>query len=53
MLSINTSLGISHEALLLKRYFDVETEWDHPDKGIVGPKEENIQFNDLLGDDDK
>jgi hypothetical protein len=52
MLSINTSLGIPHEALLLKRYFNVETEWDRPDKGRVGPKEVDIQFDDLLGGGD-
>jgi hypothetical protein len=52
-LSINTNLGIPHEALLLKRYFNVETEWDHPEKDIVGPKEVIIQFDQLLGDDTK
>ena len=52
ILSIKTSLGIPHEALLLKRYFNVETEWDHPEKGRVGPKEVDIQFDDLLGGDD-
>jgi hypothetical protein len=52
-LSINTNLGIPHEALLLKRYFNVETEWDHPEKNIVGPKEVDIQFDQLLGDDTK
>jgi hypothetical protein len=41
-------------ALLLKRYFNVETEWDSPEKYMVGPKEVDIQFDDLLGrDDDK
>jgi hypothetical protein len=52
-LSINTNLGIPHEALLLKRYFNVETAWDHPEKNIVGPKEVDIQFDQLLGDDTK
>jgi hypothetical protein len=53
-LSIKTSLAIPHETLLLKRYFNVETEWDSPEKYMVGPKEVDIQFDDLLGrDDDK
>jgi hypothetical protein len=51
VLSINESLRISHEALLLKRYFNVETEWDYPNKGIVGPKEIDIEFDELLGND--
>lgn len=51
VLSINESLRISHEALLLKRYFNVETEWDYPNKGIVGPKEIDIEFDKLLGND--
>jgi hypothetical protein len=53
MLSIKTGLAIPHEALLLKRYFNVETEWDNPEKGMVGPKEVDIQLDDLLGGDDK
>jgi hypothetical protein len=51
LLSINESLGIPHEALLLKRYFNVETEWDHPEKDIVGPKEVDIEFDEFLGND--
>jgi hypothetical protein len=51
-LSIKTSLAIPHETLLLKRYFNVETEWDSPEKYMVGPKEVDIQFDDLLGRDD-
>ena len=48
-LSINEKLAIPPEALLLKRYFDVETEWDHPETGIVGPREMNIEFDEVLG----
>ena len=39
------------EALLLKRYFDVKTEWDNPEMDTVGPQEINIEFNELLGND--
>jgi hypothetical protein len=37
-----------HEALYLKRDFDVETEWDGPDKRTVGSKEVDIQFDDVF-----
>ena len=50
-LSINENLVIPHEALLLKRYFDIETEWDHPERGIIGPREVDIEFDELLGHD--
>jgi hypothetical protein len=51
VLSRNESLAIPQEALILKRYFDVETEWDHPEKGIVGPIEGEIEFDEILGND--
>jgi hypothetical protein len=51
VLSRNESLAIPQEALILKRYFDVETEWDHPEKEIVGPIEVEIEFDELLGND--
>ena len=50
-LSINESLGIPHEALLLKRHFGLETEWDRPERSIVGPQEIDIEFDELLGND--
>jgi hypothetical protein len=49
VLSRNESLAIPQEALILKRYFDVETEWDQPEKEIVGPKEVEVEFDELLG----
>ena len=53
ILLINENLGIPIEALPLKRYFNVDTEWDHPESNIVGPKEVDIEFDELLlGDDD-
>lgn len=48
-LSINEKLAIPPETLLLKRYFDVETEWDHPETGMVGPREMDIEFDEVLG----
>jgi hypothetical protein len=52
MLSISESLSIPHESLLLKRFFNVKTEWDHPESDIVGPKEVDIEFDELLGSGD-
>ena len=51
VLSRNESLAIPQEALVLKRYFDIETEWDHPEKEIVGPIEVEIEFDEILGND--
>jgi hypothetical protein len=51
VLSRNEVLAIPPEALILKRYFDVETEWDHPEKEIVGPIEVEIEFDEILGND--
>jgi hypothetical protein len=51
VLSRNESLAIPQEALILKKYFDVETEWDHPEKGIVGSIEIEIEFDEILGND--
>jgi hypothetical protein len=51
VLSRNESLAIPQEALILKRYFDVETEWDHLEKGIEGPIEVEIEFDEILGSD--
>ena len=51
VLSRNESLAIPQEALILKRYFDVETEWDHPEKEIVGPIEVEIEYGKILGND--
>jgi hypothetical protein len=48
-LFIAENLVIPYEALLLKRYFDVETEWDNPETGMVGPTEMDIEFDELLG----
>jgi hypothetical protein len=51
VLSRNESLVIPQEALILKRYFHTETEWDHPEKEIVGPIEVDIEFDEILGND--
>jgi len=51
VLSRNESLAIPQEALVLKIYFDIETEWDHPEKEIVGPIEVEIEFDEILGND--
>jgi hypothetical protein len=51
VLSRNESLVIPQEALILKRYFDVETEWDHPEKEIVGPIEVEIEYDKILGNE--
>ena len=51
VLSRNESLTIPQEALVLKRYFDTETEWDHPEREIVGPIEVEIEFDEILGND--
>ena len=50
-LFINEKLVIPYESLVLKRYFDVETEWDHPESGMIGPREMDIEFDELLGYD--
>jgi hypothetical protein len=41
-------LRIPVEALALKRYFNVDTEWDRPEINIVGPQEMDIEFDELL-----
>lgn len=51
VLSRDESLVIPQEALILKRYFHTETEWDHPEKEIVGPIEVEIEFDAILGND--
>lgn len=51
VLSRNESLTIPQEALVLKRYFNTETEWDHPEKEILGPIEVEIEFDEILGND--
>jgi hypothetical protein len=48
---LQTSLRIPSEALLLKKYFGLETEWDDPSNNIVGPQEVEIEFDKLLGQD--
>jgi hypothetical protein len=52
ILEIKESLRIPSEALLLKRYFGLETEWDDPANNIVGPKETEIKFDKILGQDE-
>jgi len=49
VLQIRENLRIPSEALLLKRYFGLETQWDDPDNNIVGPKETEIEFDKILG----
>ncbi len=49
VLQIKESLKVPSEALLLKRYFGLETEWDDPANNIVGPKETEIEFDEILG----
>ena len=51
ILEIKESLRIPSEALLLKRYFGLETEWDDPANNKVGPKETEIEFDNILGQD--
>jgi hypothetical protein len=51
VLSRDESLVIPQEVLILKRYFHTETEWDHPEKEIVGPIEVEIEFDEILGND--
>ena len=51
VLQIKESLRIPSEALLLKRHFGLETEWDDPANNIVGPKETEIEFDKILGQD--
>jgi hypothetical protein len=51
VLSRDESLVIPQEALILKRYFHTETEWDHPELEIVGPIEVEIEFDAILGND--
>ena len=51
VLSRDESLVIPQEALILKRCFHTETEWDHPEKEIVGPIEVEIEFDEILGND--
>ena len=51
VLSRNESLVIPQEAFISKRYFHTETEWDHPEKEIVGPIEVEIEFDEILGKD--
>ena len=29
----------------------METEWDHPEKDIIGPREVDIEFDEFLGND--
>jgi hypothetical protein len=51
VLSRNESLSIPQEALIIKKYFHAETEWDHPENEIVGPIEVEIEFDEMLGND--
>lgn len=50
-LHIKQSLRVPSESLILKRYFGLETEWDNLQKNIVGPKEIEIEFDAILGQD--
>jgi hypothetical protein len=52
VLEIKESLRVPAEALLLKRCFGLETEWDDPANNIVGPKETEIEFDKILGQDE-
>ncbi len=51
VLQIKENLRIPSESLLLKRYFGLETQWDDPANNIVGPKETEVEFDDILGQD--
>jgi hypothetical protein len=53
VLSIREASSPSPETLLLKRYFDVKTEWDNLEANIVGPQEIDIEFNESLGSDNQ
>ena len=52
-LQIKESVSVPSEALILKRQFDLDTEWDHPEKNIVGPKEVDVEFDKILVEQDK
>src|SRR5215469_8835686 len=52
VLETKESLSVPPEALLLKRYFGLETEWDNAANNIVGPKETEIKFDKILGHDE-
>jgi hypothetical protein len=51
VLEIKESFQVPSESLLLKRQFGLETEWDRPEKNIIGPKEAYIEFDKILGQD--
>ena len=51
VLQIKEGLRVSSEALLLKRYFGLVTEWDNPSNNILGPKETDIEFDKIVGQD--
>jgi hypothetical protein len=51
VLEIKVSLRVPTEALLLKRYFSLETEWDNPANNMVVPRETEIEFDNILGQD--
>jgi len=51
VLEIKESFQIPSESLLLKKQFGLETEWDHHEKNIIGPKEAEIEFDNILGQD--
>jgi hypothetical protein len=53
MLQIKESISVPSEALILKRQFGLETEWDHPEKDIVGPKEVDIEIDKILLEQEK
>ena len=53
VLQIKESVSVPSEALILKRQFGLETEWDHPEKNIVGPKEVDVEFDKILVEQDK
>lgn len=50
-MEIKESFQVPSESLLLKRQFGLETEWDRPEKNIIGPKEIDIEFDKILGQD--
>lgn len=51
VLQIKESLKVPSESLLLKRHFGLDTEWDNPTNNIVGPKETEVEFDNILGQD--
>jgi hypothetical protein len=47
VLQIKESIVVPSEPLTFKRHFGLETERDHPDNNMVGPKEVDVEFDKI------